>query len=136
MAGSSVRLQRRFDLARTEVLARLARVVTKTGEDIAEATRTFMVPGNFFYSGLSRDGAETGPAPAAEKARAAAAAGDQVGTAWEQLGPLRGQVHVRTPWAAYPEFGTVHMAPRPALTPAIAQEWPAAAYRHAREEDL
>jgi hypothetical protein len=135
MSGN-VRFSNRIKLTGPLVLGALAHIVTKTGEDIAEATKANMYDGHFFYSGLSRDGTTSGPASEAEKARAAEEAGEDVGTVWEQLGPLSGQVHVRTPWAGLAEFGTAHMAPRPALTPAVAQEWPAAAERHAKEEAL
>ena len=133
----SVTFLNRIPEARALVLARFSRVITRTGEDIADATKVQMYPGHFLYSGLSRDADLTGPASDAEMARAEAALADSGlpgGTQWEQQTPLKGIVHVATPWAAFAELGTEHMAPRPALTPAIAEQWPDALYRHAADE--
>lgn len=110
----SVTLTNNFTLAKAELLERLARTIAATGEDIAQQTRENMGPkGHFYDTGLSQDE-----------------------TRYEQLGPLKGQVHVPTDYAAYPEFGTSRMAPRPVLTPAIMLHWPAKLHEHWAEEDL
>lgn len=110
---SNVTLTSNFAGARVELLERLARTLAATGEDIAEQTRMNMTPNHFLDTGLSQDE-----------------------TRYEQLGPLKGQVHVPTDYAAYPEFGTSRMAPRPVLTPAIMLHWPAKLHEHWAEEDL
>ena len=113
MATSSVRLTNHFHQAAAAVRDYLARTITATGKDIAEKTRENMVPHHFLDTGLSQ---ET--------------------TRWEQLGELNGQVHIPTAYAAYPEYGTSHMAPRPALTPAIEALWPEQLERNWRDAPL
>ncbi len=107
MATSSMRLTNRFKGSTLIVREYLARTISATGKDIAEATRENMTPGHFLDTGLSQDQ-----------------------TRWEQLEELAGQVHIPTEYAAYPEFGTAHMAPRPALTPAVEAVWPEQLHRN------
>ncbi len=78
-----------------------ADALAKTGQRIAELARENMTPGHFYDTGLSQDE-----------------------TRYEQLTETSGQVHIPTDYAAYPEFGTIHMAPRPVLGPAIDACWP------------
>ena len=113
MATSSVRLTNRFKAGRATIRDYLARTITATGKQIAEQTRQNMTPGHFLDTGLSQ---ET--------------------TKWEQLEPLAGQVHIPTAYAAYPEYGTSHMAARPALTPAIEALWPEQLERNWRAAPL
>jgi HK97 gp10 family phage protein len=122
----------RIGLAGPMVLALLKTVIDGTGEAIATQTRENMVPGNFYLTGLSRDASLTGPATEAEQQRAVAAAGDNIGTTYESTGPLEGEVRVKTPWAAFAEFGTTKMAARPAMRPAVDQCWPDKVYELAR----
>lgn len=105
MITSSVSLRSRFPHARALLEEALARALAETGRKIAERTRENMTPGHFLDSGLSQEE-----------------------TRWEQLTPTSGQVHIPTAYAAYAEFGTTHMAPRPVLRPAIDQTWPASLY--------
>lgn len=107
MITGSVKLTNHMGLGKAFVLDHLARTVAETGRDITESTRENMTPGHFLDKGLSQDE-----------------------TRWSQVSPLAGAVQVPTDYAAYPEFGTSRMAPRPALTPAIAQHWPATLHRN------
>lgn len=113
MPQSSVRLTNRFAASRLIVRDYLARTITATGKDIAEQTRNNMVPNHFLDTGLSQEN-----------------------TQWEQLGELEGQVHIATDYAADPEFGTVTMAARPVLRPAIMQVWPDQLQRNWRAAPL
>ena len=101
----------RIPASRTAIVAAVALALHATGEDIAAETRRNMYPGHFLLTGASQEG-----------------------TAYEQTGALSGQVHIPTPYASAPEFGTVHMAPRPALQPAIDTCWPVDMIRHTVEE--
>jgi hypothetical protein len=109
----NVTLTNNVGLAKAELLERLARTIAETGEDIARQTRQNMTPHHFYDTGMSQDE-----------------------TRWEQLGPLHGQVHIPSAYAAYPEFGTRRYAARPALTPAVMLLWPSALHRHWAEDDL
>lgn len=109
----AVTIKNNFALGKIAVLEHFSRAIAATGEDIAQTARELMTPGHFLDTGLSQDE-----------------------TRWEQLGTLNGQVHIPTAYAAYPEFGTAHMAPRPVLTPAVMYHWPSTLYRHWAESDL
>jgi hypothetical protein len=104
-ARSSVTVRSRFPAARAVVVEAASRAVAATGRAITADARRRMSPGYFYDTGLSSRE-----------------------TVWEQLSPIRGQVHIPTVYAAYPEFGTAHTGARPVLRPAIAALWPSALY--------
>ena len=110
MKAAGVNLRSYFPVVTPRVIERAMAAVAATGQDIAEATREAMTPGYFYETGLSQDE-----------------------TRYEQIEPLKGVVHIPTDYAAYPELGTVHMAPRPVLQPAIDQCWPSKLEEHAAE---
>jgi hypothetical protein len=113
MFKASCTLKNNFAGAREAVLEQFARTIAATGEDIAEQTRENMTPNHFLDTGLSQDE-----------------------TRWEQLSRFAGQVHIPTDYALWPEVGTAHMAPRPVLTPACMQHFPARLYEHWAESSL
>jgi hypothetical protein len=113
MIKGSATLKNNFAGGTAFVLDHLARTVAATGEDIAQATREEMTPGHFLDTGLSQDE-----------------------TRWEQLERFSGQIHVPTNYASAPEFGTVHMAPRPVLVPAIMMHFPSKLHEHWAEGEL
>ena len=104
--SSFVRLRGNWAAAAVLIEA-AANAMAATGQDIAEAAREAMVPNHFFMTGLSQDE-----------------------TRYEQTDVLAGQVHIPTDYAAYPEFGTDKMEPRPVLGPAIDTMWPASLGQH------
>lgn len=112
MIRSNVVLRSHFGLARQIMVDRARRAVAETGRQIAERTRENMTPGHFLDTGLSQDE-----------------------TRWEQLTEDSGQVHIPTDYASAPEFGTVHMAARPVLLPAIMELWPDALHKNWRRAD-
>lgn len=112
MINAGMKMSLRFAAAKLIMVDRARRAVAQTGKDIAEQTKANMSPGHFLDTGLSQ---ET--------------------TQWEQLTEDGGQVHIPTDYAAYAELGTVHMAARPVLTPAIMQLWPDAIHKNWRKAD-
>ena len=106
----TVTMRKNFTLARRLVIDRAMAVVAATGEDIAEYAQLLMVPGHFYETGQSEDE-----------------------TRYEQLTRRTGVVHLAMDYDAYPELGTIHMAPRPVLQPAIDWAWPHRLDVHAEE---
>ncbi len=113
MAESTAKLKNNFKGARATINEYLSRTICTTGKQIVEATKENMYPGHFEDTSLSKDN-----------------------TVWEQLTPLSGRAHVRTAYAGNPEFGTVNMAPRPAMTPAVMRVWPDQLHRNWRAAPL
>lgn len=105
---AEVRLKSRLPLVARLFRARLQATLDATGEELAAAVRANMYPGHAYLTGYMHDH-----------------------TTWEPTGDLAGQIHVDAPYAGFVEFGTVHMAPRPFLTPALAADWPKTCYAHA-----
>jgi hypothetical protein len=105
MFSSHVTVGSKIPQVKGAMLEALARALAMTGKAIADQTKATMQPGHFLETGLSQ---ET--------------------TLYEQRTTTSGQVHIPTSYAAYPEFGTVHMAPRPVLMPAIQAKWPTSLY--------
>lgn len=93
------------DLGEGIMVAKLKAILDGVGAAIATQTQENMYPGHFYLTGASHDQTEYVP-----------------------TGPLSGEMRVPTTYSAYPEYGTVHMAPRPAVRPAVDKEWPAKVY--------
>ena len=110
---SYVRITSRFAAVAAEEIDRAARAIAATGRDMAQSAKDGMTPNHFLDSGLSQ---ET--------------------TQWTQTSHEGGAVQIPTEYAAFPEYGTVRMDPRPVLTPAIDQHWPATVLKHWAESSL
>lgn len=113
MISGSTRLVNRFGAGRLVVRDYFARTITATGKQIADMAKENMYPGHFEDTSLSKDT-----------------------TAWEQTSELGCRAHVPTIYASGPEFGTLHMAPRPALRPAVEAVWPEQLERNWRAAPL
>ena len=113
MATSYVRITSRFPAVIALEKDKAARAIAATGRDITETAKALMTPNHFYDSGLSQETSQ-----------------------WTQTSHEGGAVQIPTEYSSYPEFGTVKMDPRPVLTPAIDQHWPATVLKHWAESSL